>query len=210
MSKGFYDFGDYNDTSLLKSCDLDDLLWMKNLSVRKIYWNMDIDESVFDNIVQPILKYNEEDKDIPAENRKPIYLYLSSYGGEVFSGFQVIDAIKQSKTPVYIICFGCCYSMAALIFIAGHKRFASENATFLIHDGTQMMVDSSTKLQDRMEFNRQLEKTVKSHVLRSTKISEQEYDKNLRVEWYMLAKDAKEKGIVDYIIGEDCELDDVM
>ena len=82
MSKGFYDFGDYNDTSLLKSCDLDDLLWMKNLSVRKIYWNMDIDESVFDNIVQPILKYNEEDKDIPAENRKPIYLYLSSYGGD--------------------------------------------------------------------------------------------------------------------------------
>ena len=32
----------------------------------------------------------------------------------------------------------------------------------------------------------------------------------LRVEWYLFADEAKEKGFVDAVIGEDCDIDDVI
>ena len=38
----------------------------------------------------------------------------------------------------------------------------------------------------------------------------EEYEKNYRVEWYMYSELAKEKGFVDYIIGEDCDLDEII
>ena len=46
--------------------------------------------------------------------------------------------------------------------------------------------------------------------LKQRKITEKEYSKKYRVEWYMYADEAKKNGFVDYIIGEDCSLDDII
>ena len=44
--------------------------------------------------------------------RKPIRLFINSYGGGVYSGLALIDVIKRSKTPVHTVCIGSCMSMA--------------------------------------------------------------------------------------------------
>ena len=51
---------------------------------------------------------------------------------------------------------------------------------------------------------------IRHYVLLHTRISEEEYDKNLRVEWYMFAEEAKDRGVIDKIIGEDCDLDEIV
>ena len=62
------------------------------------------------------------------------------------------------------------------------------------------------KAFDNYEFQKRVESRIKDYVLSLTTIPEKEYDDNIRVEWYMFAEDAKKNGVVDYIVGEDCEL----
>lgn len=207
---GFYDIDCDIDATIMKSWGVDELFYLRNLQNRKLYLTADIDECVIDNVVKHILQYNVEDKGKPTEERKPILLYCSSNGGSVDPGFELVDVILQSKTPVHTINLGYQYSMAFLIGLAGHKRFASINAKFLMHDGSNFIMNSGAKAQDQMEFNKRIEDRVKEYVLSRTKITSEMYDAQMRKEWYMFANEAKELGVTDFIIGEDCTLDDIL
>ncbi len=209
MTKEFYEF-EIDDNEILRYWGVDGLAYLQNLRGRKLYLSEDIDECVIDNVVRHILQYNADDKGKSVEERKPILLYCSSNGGSVDPGFELIDVILQSKTPVYVMNLGFQYSMGFLIGLAGHKRFASKNAKFLMHDGTNFVINSGAKAQDQMEFNKRIEQRIKEYVLSRTKISSEMYDAQMRKEWYMFADVAKELGVTDYIIGEDCTLDDIV
>lgn len=100
--------------------------------------------------------------------------------------------------------------MGFLIGLAGHKRFAFQNAKFLMHDGSNFVYNSGAKAQDQMEFQRRVEERIKSYILSRSKLTSDEYDGKLRVEWYLFADEAKDKGFVDYIVGKDCSIDDVI
>ena len=61
-----------------------------------------------------------------------------------------------------------------------------------------------------MEFQRRVEDRIKQYILSRSKITSKEYDSKLRVEWYLFADEAKDKGFCDYIIGDDCDIDEVI
>lgn len=183
---------------------------IEDLEERKIYINQEIDSDIIDGAVYHILRYNKLDKGIPKEERKPILLYINSPGGSVVDGYGLIDAILSSETPVYTINQALCASMGFLIFIAGHKRFSMQHSEFLLHDGSTFSYGSSSKVQDRMKFEaEQIEKMTKDFVLKHTKITAEKYDNMLRVEWYFLPKEGKEIGAVDYIVGQDCLIEEI-
>ena len=207
--KGYYDI-DIDFDVFMQSCGLDDLFYLKDAKLRKFYLNYGIDQDGIHDIVRHILQINAEDKEVPLEKRQPILLYVVSNGGEVDSGFELIDAIEASKTPVYTINLGYQYSMGFLIGLAGHKRFATKNAKFLMHDGSNFVWNSGAKAQDQMDFNRRVEARIRDYVISHSKVSPEEYDSKLRVEWYLFADEAKEKGFTDFIIGEDCELGEIV
>lgn len=178
---------------------------------RRIYLNSEIDETLIDGAVYHILRYNRLDKGIPVEERKPIILYINSPGGNVVDGYSLIDAICLSETPVYTVNLALAASMGFLIFIAGHKRYSLPHAEFLIHDGSTMGYDSTAKMRDRMEFETvELAQETKRYIQSRTKIDETLYNDKYRCEWYFLPKKAKEIGAVDYIVGEDCRLDEII
>ena len=206
---GYYDI-DIDFEVYLQNCGLTDLFWLQDLKLRKFYLNYGIDQDGIHDIARHILQYNAEDKGIEPKDRKPILLYIASNGGEVDSGFELIDVIESSKTPVYTINIAYEYSMAFLIGLCGHKRFAMKNARFLMHDGTNFVWDSGAKAQDKMEFNKLQEHRIRDYVISHSNVTPEEYDSKLRVEWYLFADKAKEKGFVDYIIGEDCDLDEIV
>lgn len=178
---------------------------------RRIYINSEIDENIVDTAVYHILRYNRIDKDTPITSREPIKIYINSPGGLVADGYALIDAIKLSKTPVYTINLANCLSMALLIFISGHKRFSMPHAEFLLHDGSSGCFDSVSKMQDRLKFeSEQIEKMTKEYILSNTSITKEQYEMNMRKEWYFLPQEGKSIGVVDSIIGEDCELDEII
>ena len=209
--KGYFDVDDFDISEvLIENGMIDEWFYLQDLKSRKLFLKEDISQFSVSDIVKHILQYNAEDKGIEPEKREPILLYLVSRGGEVDAGFELIDVIQQSKTPVYTINTGYQYSMGFLIGLAGHKRFATPNAKFLLHDGASFVFNSTTKVKDQMKFQEREEERLKEYILSHSKITSDEYDANLRVEWYLFAEDAKEKGFVDYIVGEDCDIDMVV
>lgn len=196
--------------SVVNLC-IEDTFDIEEIDGRRLYINFGIDEEIIESIVWHILRYNRQDKGKPIEDRVPIKLYINSPGGDLCAGYGLIDAILTSKTPVYTINQAMCYSMGFLIFIAGQKRFAMPHAEFLMHDGSNAAYGSTAKMKDRMDFELgELEAVTKDYIINHTKITSQLYDEKYRVEWYFLPKKAKEVGVVDCIVGEDCDIDEII
>lgn len=208
--KGYYDIDIDIEKALLDSGMVDEIFYLKDLKQRKLFLNTDVEQLSVGEIVKHIMQYNKEDIGVEPDKRTPIILYVSSNGGEVDSGFELIDVIMASKTPVFTVNLGYQYSMGFLIGLAGTKRFAMRNAKFLMHDGSNFVYNSGAKAQDQMAFQRRVEDRIKQYILSRSKITSKEYDSKLRVEWYLFADEAKDKGFCDYIIGDDCDIDEVI
>jgi len=72
---------------------------------------------------------------INQHNPTEIYYFISSMGGDVDSGFTLYNFLisLQSKIKITMHNTGTIDSMANVIFIAGQKRYAAPNASFLYH-----------------------------------------------------------------------------
>jgi ATP-dependent Clp protease protease subunit len=176
---------------------------------RVLIVNKDIDNSVIESYAIRILRWNDEDKNVPSDKRQPITILIHSCGGDLFSTLFLIDIIKQSKTPIHTVGMGLVASAAYYIYINGHDRLAFENTVFLQHDGTISIADSNSKVKDFMAFNDLMEDRIKESILTQTKIDSDFYDKTFDKEYYFFADKGKELGVVDKIIGQDIELADI-
>lgn len=203
---------DFLDIEKVMNFEYEDKFNIEDLLRRRLYLIAQIDEAAIETIVYHIFRYNYLDRDIPVADRTPIKLYVSTYGGDEISAFSIIDACLNSETPVYMINIGACMSAGLLIYLAGHKRFSMPHSQFLLHDGqTGIIQESVAKARDRMEFETiQLEEVIKDYVISRTDIAEELYDEKYLREWYFLPKEGKKLGVVDYIIGEDCKMSDVL
>lgn len=209
-SNSYYDIEFEFEEALLKGGLIEDVFYLRDLKQRKLFISTNICQETVDDAIRHIMQINREDMGIEYKDRKPIILYVSSNGGDVDAGFALVDVILSSETPIYIVNQGYQYSMGFLIGLAGHKRFAMPHAKFLMHDGSQFIYNSGAKAQDQMEFNKKQEERIKQYVLSRTKITSEMYDSQMRKEWYMFADEAKALGVTDYIIGEDCTINEVV
>lgn len=214
MRKDEYLEGEIDLDELMESIragmSVGDYFFLQDLQQRKIWFNTSIDQGSVGEAVRHILQFNNEDVGIPVDERTPIIIYITSQGGDQDAGFGLIDVIQSSKTPVYTVNLSYQYSMASLIGMSGHVRFATPNARFLIHDGSYLVYNSSAKAYEQMEFYRKFEARVKHLVCSRSNISEEEYDSQYNKEWYMFADEAKERGLVDHIIGVDCDIEAII
>ncbi|MBR3368397.1 ATP-dependent Clp protease proteolytic subunit [Candidatus Saccharibacteria bacterium] len=182
------------------SLTLNDLLYLRNFKNRELWLDGEIDETTVADILVDIREYNRQDHLVPLSERVPIKLFIDSPGGDVVAGLAIIDTIYVSKTPVYTVNVSKAYSMAFQIMISGHKRFAFKSSSFLLHDGAEGGFDSSSKFRDRLKFSDDLEKLEIENIVKKTKITNKEYEKNVRREWYMLVPEALELGVIDEIV----------
>lgn len=182
------------------SLTLNDLLYLRNFKNRELWLDGEIDETTVADILVNIREYNRQDHLVPLSERVPIKLFIDSPGGDVVAGLAIIDAIYISKTPVYTVNVSKAYSMAFQIMISGHKRFAFKSSSFLLHDGAEGGFDSSSKFRDRLKFSDDLEKLEIENIVKRTKITNKEYEKNVRREWYMLVPEALELGVIDEVV----------
>ena len=195
-------------------CTIEEYKNLKCTEERRLYlsrtiYSLDDEEGINEylstvaRIIQLIFEFNAEDKHngLSPEDRRPIKLFINSPGGDITEGFPLIAAIELSRTPVYTINVGEWNSMAFLIGITGHKRFALPYTIFLLHEGSLLARGSTNKVQDRVEFDKRFEQEiVKQHVLNHSNMTETDYDALARVEYYMLPDDAIKRQFIDEII----------
>lgn len=172
---------------------------------RTYYLYDDIEKEVVARLGFEIVLHNMKDDEIESKERgykrKPIHIYINSYGGSVYDMWSLIDTIANSKTPVYTYCDGYAMSAAFNIFLAGHKRFCSRYTTFMYH---QMHCFRSGKYQDLVEDREQMDylnSCSEQYVLERTKITKEEMKaiRERKKDYYFNAKKALEVGIVDKI-----------
>lgn len=172
----------------------------KQLEERVLVLNDDVDEFIIEEVVLPILKWNEEDKDTPVEDRKTITLYLSSPGGDLFNGLVAAEVIKKSVTPVHIIALSLAASMGSVLLASGHMRSAYFFSNILLHDGSTGVAGSSNKVRDTMKFFEKKSEQIKQFIIDNTKITAELYEENSDREWWLTASEALDLGIIDEII----------
>jgi len=183
--------------------NFDDLLNLSG-SLNREYIINDIEDGIGDSLDACIRFWNRYDDEhsIPIEERKPIKLYIDSYGGSLLDTFTIIDSIKMSKTPIIGICTGAAYSGGFFILISCPKRIAYPHASFLFHEGATQNGGTSGQFENYTAFYKKQLKQLKDLVLQNTKISDEEYEKIKRDDIWYDATEALEKGIIDSVTEE--------
>ena len=170
----------------------------------RIMYLGDITEGVGSAMDSMIRFWNYEDNknDIPIEERQPIKIYIDSNGGSLVDTFTMIDSMSMSKTPVYTICTGSAYSGGFFTFIAGHKRFAYPLSSFLYHEGSTGNAGDAGKFRNFAAFYEKVLQQLKDITIKYTKITEEEYEKHIKDDWWFTADEALKYGICDEISKE--------
>lgn len=162
----------------------------------------DISEDLAVAVDSIIRFWNKVDQEKPVEERQPIKLYIHSPGGYLTSAFSIIDSIKLSKTPVYTIAIGEVYSGGFFIFLAGHKKYTYPHTSFLYHEGSTANGGDANKFRNFAKFYEVQLKQLKDIVLENSNITEEEYEKHIKDDWWLTAKEAIQFGIADQILTE--------
>lgn len=185
-------------------------LYREFLDDRTLFLNDEISDNVIEDFVMYIIKWNKEDKCLPCDARKPIKLYISSPGGNVFNANNLIDIIEQSKTPVTGICLDLAASAAYLVLLACHLRYGFKNSVFLQHEGELVIENSRSKFKQTAEFFDTQEEKAKEFILRRTKMTPEFYDEMYDNEFWMSSDKALELGVIDGIIGKNIDIDELL
>jgi ATP-dependent Clp protease protease subunit len=161
----------------------------------------DIEIDNVNEIIEVIYEINEED--VKKTQKEPIKLIVNSPGGDVYHGFALVDVISNSPTPIHTICHGHAMSAALVVYAAGHKRFASQRATFMYHE--LLWSTQQEKLQyhsQEVKEGERMWKIYDDYLLSRTKFTAKQLNeiKDKRGEWYMDVKTAMKYGLVDNLI----------
>lgn len=167
----------------------------------RVYWlNDEINNYTYD-LVQYIIRWNREDKDIPPEDRKPIKIIVDCGGGYLSVSETISNIIKMSKTPIYGIALGQVASGASVVYLSCHLRFALPNSVFVLHKGSCSGVSGTYDeiVAFAKDYEKQIE-TLISFYIENTNYTEDEIVENIQTDWYIRIEEALDKGIVDEVI----------
>lgn len=178
------------------------LLGYYNNEKDRILWiEGEIDDDLFE-MSKLILKYNQEDKDIPVSERKPIKIFIHSPGGDLDSTLAFIGLMNISKTPIWTINACWAYSAAGLILMAGHKRYALPNTECLIHSGSGHLGGSYEQTTEQMKNYKYLVDKMREFIFSKTKIDQKTFKKYSSKDWYIYTDEMLDYGIVDEIVAD--------
>lgn len=183
--------------------DFVDLINLDGALSREIYLG-DITNGTGSTVDGYIRFWNSYDEkhNIPIEERKPIKIYVDSYGGSLTDTFTMVDSIKMSKTPVWTICIGCAYSGGFFTMLAGHRRIAYPRASFLFHEGATGTSGTASQFENYTMFYKKQLLLLKELVIENTNLTEEDYKEIKKDDVWYDTKEALEKGIIDEIAEE--------
>ena len=106
---------------------------------RIFYIEYELERENLTEVAKFIMAINKADDDagIPVEERKPIRLYIYSYGGEIDACIYFLNICKLSRTPIWTYNLAIAMSGGLVILLTGQRRFALKDSVALIHQGGQ-------------------------------------------------------------------------
>lgn len=164
---------------------------------RIIFLGEEIDDFVANIINAQLLFLDNED------DTQPIWLYINSPGGEVYSGLAIYDTMQAIKTPVYTCVMGLAASMAFVLSVAGEKkhRFALTHSRLMQHQplgGISFSQASEIEIYNKEMQN--LRTDIVKIIANHTKQSFEKVWQDCERDNWMTAQQAIDYGAIDKLI----------
>ena len=170
-------------------------IFSRLLKNRIIFISGEINDSLANQVVASLLYLDSLSHD-------DISLYINSPGGSVTAGFAIYDTMNFIKSDVATICLGIAASMGAFLLSSGEKskRYALPNADIMIHQplgGTEGKENDIKIVAERIIL---LKKKLNKILAKNTCQSIKKIEKDTERDYYLSAKEAKEYGLIDFVI----------
>lgn len=136
---------------------------------------------------------------------KEIFIWVSSYGGQTYNAFAMVDMVKSIKKPIYTIAYGKAMSSGCLLLAAGNvgKRYATPNSYVMFHTVSSGAEGKSADvLQEALEterINQEFIKLFAQLVKKRPDTIRKIMKERLNTDLNMSAQQAKEFGVIDHI-----------
>ncbi len=176
-----------------------------------IYFTCDVSQKSINKLVKLIYAANREFQILKAtcNNAKvepePVYLHITSLGGDLFAGFRAIDIIRTSKIPIHTIVEGYAVSAASLMYLAGSKRYMMPNAYILIHQLTSYCeAGKFEELKDEFENNNKLMEHLYDFYIKESKgtLTKKKIEDILKRDIYWNFDSCKKYNLVDELFSQ--------
>lgn len=176
-------------------------LWLEHgvdFEKRRIMLDSEIDETSVGWVIRALNKMTDYDSE------ESIDIIINSFGGSVYDGLGLYDAIKACQAPVVTYNQGKVMSMATIIFMAGDERIAYPSSTFMLHAVSSMVDGKLYEMELDVKETKRLNEILLQIIVDTTKHNAQWWNKQLKYEdRYFDADQAVEAGIASSIHGQE-------
>ena len=137
-------------------------------------------------------------------SKKPIQMYINSYGGVVTSGLAIYDTMQFIGAPVHTLCMGTARSMGSFLLMAGEPgcRAALPNASLHVH---QPLGGYQGQTTDMLIHAGEMERTKARMIAlyaRHCGRSQEEVERTLDRDRFMTPEEGKAWGLIDIVMTE--------
>jgi len=144
------------------------------ISDRRIKMNGVITYSLSNKIVEKINFFNNKN------SKYPIFIIIdANFGGSVMAGYKIMQAIKTSKAPVYVVVKSFAASMAAIILTMADRSFAYPNAVILHHQLSSVSWGNITQQKEAVKIAEEWSKRILDPVAKKMNLTIKEFIKKM-------------------------------
>ena len=129
---------------------------------------------------------------------------INSFGGSVYDGLALYDAIRDCKSEIVTLGMGKIMSMATFVFLAGDKRYISKRSTIMVHEISDWIGGQMTDLKIQVKESERLADILLDIYCDRTN-EKKSYWKKLKRESYFSPEEAVRVGMAHGIIGDEEE-----
>lgn len=130
-----------------------------------------------------------------------IVLHIASPGGSVYAGYNIYNALKLSKKPIKTIIEGEAQSMATFIALAGDEVEICNPSVFMIHMPHSGVEGTAENFEQGASELRTIENDMIAAYAAKTKLPPEQIREMMRKTTTLNAKQAKEYGFADKVLG---------
>lgn len=163
---------------------------------RIIFLGTGIDDQVA-NIVTAQLLFLES-----SDRTRDVQMYINSPGGAVYAGLGVYDTMQIINPDVSTICTGIAASMAAVLMAAGTqgKRTALRHSRIMLHQPSSAIGGQATDIEISVKEIRRVKSNLYTIISDHTGQTVERVAEDCERDYWMIAEEAKEYGIVDEVL----------
>lgn len=183
---------------------IDNLIYGIDLKNRRLYFGVGLDwteESVGDftqaSIELAIRALHKMVSDAPG---KPIEIHMNSYGGDPYAMLRLYDEILACPCQVKFFGGGAIMSAATWIMAVCDERYLHQNATVMVHDGSEGYDGKHTDVQITASEMKRLQDKLYDIYEANSRMPKEFWQDVCQRDLYLTASEAVSLGLADKLI----------